>query len=57
MAEGIVDLRTQPGYGKIIQVEKDADYINSSDNHPYFQTRRDDGHYMRLPRIPGWNRN
>lgn len=52
MAEGVVDLRTQPGYGKIIQINKDADYINPSNNHPYFQTRRDDGHYTRLPRIP-----
>jgi len=47
-----VDLRTKPGVGKIIRVNKDARFINPRDNHRYHVTKRDDGKVTYLPRIP-----
>lgn len=52
MAGARVDLRTRPGEGKIIRLDRDPVYINPADNRRYYQTRRDDGRYTLLPRIP-----
>jgi L,D-transpeptidase ErfK/SrfK len=47
-----VDLRTPIGEGKIVRIARDPWYINPVDGHRYFSTRRDDGRYTALPRIP-----
>lgn len=47
-----VDLRTPVGDGAIIRVERDPLYINPVDGRRYSATRRDDGRYTALPRIP-----
>ena len=52
MAGTRVDLRTQAGNGKIIRVNKRPKFVNPVNNRPYYQTRRDDGHYTSLPIIP-----
>src|SRR5690554_2338303 len=52
MANREVDLRTQPGVGTIIRVNKNPVFINPKDNHKYYNTRRDDGKVTKLPAIP-----
>jgi len=52
MANREVDLRTKPGIGKIIRVNKNPAFINPKDNHRYHVTRRDDGNTTKLPAIP-----
>lgn len=47
-----VDLRTPVGSGSIVRIEKNPIYINPVDGHRYKTTRRDDGGYTKLPRIP-----
>ncbi len=47
-----VDLRTPVGEGSIIRIERDPLYMNPVDGHRYTRTRRDDGRYTKLPRIP-----
>jgi L,D-transpeptidase ErfK/SrfK len=52
MANREVDLRTKPGIGTIIRVNKQPAFINPKDNHRYHSTRRDDGMVTKLPAIP-----
>jgi len=52
MAGREIDLRTPIGEGEIIRIERDPWYINPVDNKRYKSTRRDDGRYTQLPRIP-----
>jgi L,D-transpeptidase ErfK/SrfK len=52
MANRIVDMRTKPGVGKIIRVNKNPTFINPKNNHRYKVTRRDDGKVTQLPAIP-----
>ena len=52
MANREVDLRTKPGVGAIIRVNKEPAFINPKDNHRYHVTRRDDGMVTKLPAIP-----
>lgn len=52
MANREVDLRTQPGVGAIMRVNKNPSFINPKDNHRYHVTRRDDGQVTQLPAIP-----
>lgn len=47
-----VDLRTPVGEGEIIRIERNPLYMNPVDGHRYKATRRDDGNYTQLPRIP-----
>ena len=47
-----VNLRTPIGEGSIIRIERNPLYINPVDGKRYNRTRRDDGHYTQLPRIP-----
>jgi len=47
-----VDLRTPIGEGSIVRIERSPIYINPVDGHRYQLTRRDDGVYTKLPRIP-----
>ena len=52
LAKHEVNLRTPIGEGGIIRIERNPLYINPEDGKRYNRTRRDDGHYTRLPRIP-----
>tara|TARA_R110002012_G_scaffold160895_1_gene322887 strand:+ start:41922 stop:42887 length:966 start_codon:yes stop_codon:yes gene_type:complete len=52
MANGVVDLRTRPGIGKIVRVNKTPTFINPKDNHKYYVTKRDDNLVTKLPAIP-----
>ena len=52
MAKREVDMRTKPGVGKIVRVNKDARFVNPRDNHRYYVTNRDDKKVTELPRIP-----
>jgi len=52
MANREVDMRTKPGIGTIIRVNKNPIFINPKDNHKYQTTRRDDGKVTKLPAIP-----
>lgn len=47
-----VDLRTRTGKGRIVAVNKNADWVNPVDGHQYTATRRDDGKVTACPRIP-----
>jgi hypothetical protein len=47
-----VDLRTPIGEGRIVRIERNPLYINPVDGRRYYRTRRDDGRYTKLPRIP-----
>ncbi|SRX55197.1 L,D-transpeptidase [Aequorivita sp. CIP111184] len=52
MANGVVDMRTKPGIGKIVRVNKKPWFINPKDNHRYYKTNRDDKKVTALPAIP-----
>lgn len=52
MAKAEVDMRTKPGVGKIVRVNKKPSFINPKDNHRYYATRRDDNKVTKLPAIP-----
>jgi L,D-transpeptidase ErfK/SrfK len=52
LARHVVDLRTPIGEGSIVRIERNPLYINPVDGHRYKATRRDDGNYTQLPRIP-----
>ena len=52
MAGHRVDLRTRLGTGTIVRVNRAPLFINPADNHPYQETRRDDGKVTKLPNIP-----
>jgi len=52
LARHEVNLRTPIGEGSIVRIERNPLYINPVDGHRYKATRRDDGRYTRLPRIP-----
>ena len=47
-----VDLRTQPGEGEIIRINKKPKFINPVDGQRYEKTRRDDGRKTLMPLIP-----
>ena len=52
MAKAEVDMRTKPGIGKIVRVNKTPSFINPKDNHRYYKTNRDDKKVTSLPAIP-----
>lgn len=52
LAGRTVNLETPIGPGEVVRIEKDPWYINPVDGHRYHATRRDDGRYTKLPRIP-----
>ncbi|MBK5214247.1 MAG: L,D-transpeptidase [Flavobacteriaceae bacterium] len=52
MAKREVDMRTMPGIGEIIRVNKNPTYMNPVNNHKYKKTYRDDGKLTSLPAIP-----
>jgi L,D-transpeptidase ErfK/SrfK len=52
MAKRTVDMRTKPGIGETIRVNKNPTFMNPKDNHKYKLTKRDDGKVTQLPAIP-----
>ena len=52
MAKSTVDMRTQPGIGEIIRVNKNPTFKNPLNNRKYVRTNRDDGKNTTLPAIP-----
>ncbi len=52
MAKGTVDMRTKPGIGKIVRVNKEPTFANPTNNRKYERTNRDDGKNTALPAIP-----
>ena len=52
MAKGSVDMRTMPGIGEIIRVNKYPIYANPVNNRRYETTSRDDKKRTQLPAIP-----
>ena len=52
MAKRTVDLRTKPGIGEIVRVNKYPVFMNPVNNSRYYVTRRDDDKVTKLPAIP-----
>ena len=52
MAGRDTDLRTSPGQGKIVRIDRNPVFINPTNNKRYEVTRRDDQKVTKLPRIP-----
>ncbi|MBK7870538.1 MAG: L,D-transpeptidase [Saprospiraceae bacterium] len=52
MSGHTTDLRTKPGIGKIIRLNRNPTFINPADNKPFTHTRRDDGKTTIMPLIP-----
>lgn len=52
MAGRDVDLKTRPGFGKIVRIARDPAFINPRNNKRYSVTKRDDGQTTKMPRIP-----
>ncbi|MBX7242277.1 MAG: L,D-transpeptidase [Bacteroidia bacterium] len=52
MAGKTLNLETKTGSGIILQVNKNAVYMNPVDNKRYYKTHRDDGESTLLPRLP-----
>lgn len=52
MAKAEVDMRTKPGIGEIIRVNKKPTFANPLNNRKYHRTTRDDGKSTTLPAIP-----
>lgn len=47
-----VNLQTPIGDGIIVRIARDPYFVNPTNGHVYYMTRRDDGRYTRMPRIP-----
>ncbi|MEZ4686114.1 MAG: L,D-transpeptidase [Bacteroidia bacterium] len=54
MAGREVNMRTHPGEGTIVRINKQARFVNPKDNHEYKVTRRDDGKTTLLPKAIPW---
>ena len=52
MAKRIINLRTMPGTGTIVRINRNPAFINPRDNKKYKVTRRDDNVVTALPNIP-----
>jgi len=52
MAKSTINLRTMPGNGKIVRINRNPSFINPRDNKRYKVTRRDDNIVTALPNIP-----
>jgi L,D-transpeptidase ErfK/SrfK len=52
MSGRITDLRTLPGKGKIVRINRFPRFINPANCRPYEYTRRDDGRLTKTPLIP-----
>ena len=52
MAKRQVDMRTEPGLGEIIRVNKNPVFMNPQNNNKYYKTYRDDGKLTALPAVP-----
>lgn len=52
LAKREVDLKTPVGKGKIVRLVRDPYYINPTTGKRYYQTRRDDDIYTKMPVIP-----
>ncbi len=52
MSGKVTDLRTMPGTGKIIRLNRNPTFINPADNKPFTHTRRDDRRTTVMPLIP-----
>ncbi len=52
MAKRVVDMRTKPGIGEIVRVNKKPVFMNPTNNNKYYVTRRDDDKVTKLPAIP-----
>ena len=52
MAKSTVDMRTKPGIGEIIRVNKNPTFKNPLNNRKYVRTNRDDRKNTALPAIP-----
>ncbi len=52
LAKRKVDLKTPTGKGKIVRLVRDPYYINPTTGKRYYQTRRDDNVYTKMPVIP-----
>jgi L,D-transpeptidase ErfK/SrfK len=52
MAGREVDLKTPVGVGEIVRLNRDPYYVNPTTGKRYFQTRRDDNVYTKMPIIP-----
>lgn len=52
MSGGTTDLRTRPGLGKIIRINRNPAFIDPASGKPFTHTRRDDGKTTVMPLIP-----
>lgn len=52
MAKANVDMRTKPGIGEIVRVNKEPTFANPTNNRKYERTNRDDKKNTALPAIP-----
>lgn len=52
MSGGTTDLRTRPGVGKIIRLNRHPAFIDPASGKPFTHTRRDDGKTTIMPLIP-----
>lgn len=52
MANREVNLRTTPGIGEIVRIQRFPAFINPVNGHRYEQTKRDDGRFTKMPLIP-----
>ena len=52
MAKANVDMRTKPGVGEIVRVNKEPTFANPTNNRKYARTNRDDKKNTALPAIP-----
>lgn len=52
MSGHITDLRTKPGWGEIIRINKNPAFIDPASGRPFTHTRRDDNKTTIMPLIP-----
>jgi len=52
MSGHITDLRTKPGWGKIVRINRDPDFYDPASGRKFTHTRRDDGKTTVMPVIP-----